>query len=149
MAQAIRVRHQHLLHPRLWAEYLCHPSPLNSYVKALILSVACGPGVERIQLGSMRLWIRSLASLSGLRIWRCRGLCPPPAIRGSQSKLFPSLPASLLLVCLFSAAPAAYGGSQARGLIGAVAASLHQSHSNAGSKPCLQPIPQLTARPDG
>ena len=46
------------------------------------------------------------------------------------------------------ATPAAYGGSQARGLIGAVAASLRQSHSNAGSKPCLQPTPQLTATPD-
>ena len=33
--------------------------------------------------------------------------------------------------------PAAYGGSQARGLIGAVATSLHQSHGNAGSEPCL------------
>ena len=30
-------------------------------------------------------------------------------------------------------APSAYGGSQFRGLIGAVAASLHQSHSNTGS----------------
>ena len=39
------------------------------------------------------------------------------------------------------AAPAAYGGSQARGLIGAVAASLRQSHSNAGSEPHLQPTP--------
>ena len=28
----------------------------------------------------------------------------------------------------------AYGGSQARGRIGAIAAGLHQSHSNAGSK---------------
>ena len=46
------------------------------------------------------------------------------------------------------AAPAAYGGSQARGLIGAVAASLHQSHSNAGSEPCLRPTPLLTATPD-
>ena len=39
--------------------------------------------------------------------------------------------------CLFAfsrATPAAYGGSQARGLIGAVAASLSQSHSNVGSK---------------
>ena len=34
-------------------------------------------------------------------------------------------------------APAAYGGSQARGLIGAVATGLHQSHSNVGSKLCL------------
>ena len=50
--------------------------------------------------------------------------------------------------CLFAiswAAPMAYGGSQARGPIGAVAAGLHQSHRNAGSEPRLQPIPQLTA----
>ena len=46
------------------------------------------------------------------------------------------------------AAPAAYGGSQARGPIGAVATGLRQSHSNAGSEPCLQPTPQLTAMPD-
>ena len=32
----------------------------------------------------------------------------------------------------------AYGGSQARGQIGAVAASLHHSHSNRGSKPRLR-----------
>ena len=46
------------------------------------------------------------------------------------------------------AASVAYGGSQARGLIGAVAAGLHQSHSNTGSEPHLQPTPQLTAMPD-
>ena len=46
------------------------------------------------------------------------------------------------------AAPMAYGGSQARGLIGAVATSLRQSHSNAGSEPRLQPTPQFTATPD-
>ena len=39
----------------------------------------------------------------------------------------------------------AHGGSQARGLIGAVATGLRQSHSNAGSEPRLQPTPQLTA----
>jgi len=37
---------------------------------------------------------------------------------------------------------------QARGRIGAIATGLRQSHSNAGSKPCLQPIPQLMAIPD-
>ena len=46
------------------------------------------------------------------------------------------------------AAPATYGSSQARGLIRAVAAGLHHSHSNAGSEPCLGPIPQLTATLD-
>ena len=35
--------------------------------------------------------------------------------------------------CLFRAEPTAYGGSQARGLIGAVATDLHHSHSNAKS----------------
>ena len=48
----------------------------------------------------------------------------------------------------FRAAPSSYGGSQARDLIGAVSAGLHQSHSNAGSEPRLRPTPQLTATPD-
>ena len=55
------------------------------------------------------------------------------------------------MFCLFSfsrAAPAAYGGSQARGLIRAVATSLHQSHSNARSEPRLQTTPELTATLD-
>ena len=46
------------------------------------------------------------------------------------------------------AAPMAYGGTQGRGLIGAVATALRQSHSNVGYEPCLQPTPQLTAIPD-
>ena len=44
----------------------------------------------------------------------------------------------VVVFCLFfRAALEAYGGSQARGLIGAAPAGLHQSHSNAGSKPHL------------
>ena len=56
----------------------------------------------------------------------------------------------LVLLCVlpFRAEPVAYGGSQARGLIGAVAAGLHHSHSNAGSEPRLRPTPPLTATPD-
>ena len=42
----------------------------------------------------------------------------------------------------------AYGGSQARGVIGAVATGLRHSPSNAGSKPRLRPTPQLTATPE-
>ena len=30
--------------------------------------------MERIQPGTMRLWVQSLALLSGLRIWRCHEL---------------------------------------------------------------------------
>ena len=53
--------------------------------------------------------------------------------------------------CFFAiswAALTAYGGSQDRGQIGAVAAGLGQSHSNAGSELRLQPTPQFTATPD-
>ena len=55
-----------------------------------------------------------------------------------------------LFVCfVFSrAAPMEYGGSRARGLVGAVAAGLCYSHSNAGSEPHLQPTTQLRAMPD-
>ena len=46
----------------------------------------------------------------------------------------------------FRAAPAAYGGSQARGLIGTVAAGL--CHRHARSELRLRSTPQLTARLD-
>ena len=45
----------------------------------------------------------------------------------------------IIIICLFRDAPMAYGGSQARGWIRAVAAGLYDSHSNARSKLCLQP----------
>ena len=48
----------------------------------------------------------------------------------------------------FRAALVAYGGSQARGLVGATASSLHQSHSNARSEPHLRPTPQFMAALD-
>ena len=47
---------------------------------------------------------------------------------------------------LFRTAPAAYGGSQARGRIGAVA--LAYITANTGPEPHLRPTPQLTAMPD-
>ena len=43
--------------------------------------------------------------------------------------------------CLFKTAPATYGGSQARGLIGASSASLHHSHSNIRSELRQRPTP--------
>ena len=54
----------------------------------------------------------------------------------------------LFFFWLFKAAPSAYGGSQARGLVGAVAASLCHSHSKVGSELRLRPTLQLTATPD-
>ena len=65
-----------------------------------------------------------------------------------------TLPRHFLLLLFFfffllcRATVAAYGDSQARGRIGAAAASLRQSHSNSGPEPHLRPTPQLTATPD-
>ena len=53
-----------------------------------------------------------------------------------------------LIFWLFRATPEAYGDSQARGLIGATAAGLQHSHSNARSEPRLQLTPQLMATLD-
>ena len=52
------------------------------------------------------------------------------------------------IFCRFGATPAAHGGSQARGPIGAAAAGLPPGPSNTGSEPHLQPTPQLTAMLD-
>jgi len=54
----------------------------------------------------------------------------------------------LFLSFFFRAVPMAYGGSQARGPVGATAAGLRHSHSNTGSKPRLRPTPQLMAMLD-
>ena len=53
----------------------------------------------------------------------------------------------LLFVAISWAAPAAYGGSQAMGPIGAVTASLHQSHCFVVFELRLRSTPQLTAMP--
>ena len=54
----------------------------------------------------------------------------------------------IYLFIFFRAAPEAYGGSHARGRIGAVAASHSHSHSNTGSELDLRPTTQLTEIPD-
>ena len=53
-----------------------------------------------------------------------------------------------LSFCIFRATTAAYGGSQARGLIGAATLGLRHSHGNAGSEPCMGPTPHFMAMPD-
>ena len=53
-----------------------------------------------------------------------------------------------LFFFFFRATLAAYGGSQARGPIGAIAAGLHHSHSHIRSEPRLPPTLQLMATPD-
>ena len=54
----------------------------------------------------------------------------------------------LFCFLFFRAAPVAYGSSQAKGQIRAVAAGLYQSHSHVGSEPPLQLTPQLMATLD-
>ena len=54
----------------------------------------------------------------------------------------------LFLFLPFRAAPSAYGSSQARGQIGAIAASLHHSCSKARSELHLQSTLQLMAMLD-
>ena len=49
---------------------------------------------------------------------------------------------------IFRASPMTYRGSQARGWIRTIAASLCHSHSNTRSKPHLQPTSQLTTTQD-
>ena len=55
----------------------------------------------------------------------------------------------ILIFVLFRAALVTYGGSQARGQIGATAAGLHYSHSNPGSEPCLRPTPTAHSNTGG
>ena len=66
----------------------------------------------------------------------------------SASALSYSFVCFIILFLLFRATPMAYGGAQAKGHIGAVAAGLHHSHSTNRSKRCLQSIPQLMATLD-
>ena len=54
----------------------------------------------------------------------------------------------IIIILLSRAEPAAYGSSQARDPMGATAAGLCHSHSNAGSELHVRPTPQLTATPD-
>ena len=73
----------------------------------------------------------SLGGLVGI-IVRISYSCFLPLILGPVYSFF-----FFFFLCLFRAAPGAYGDSQARGLIGAAAAGLCHSHSNARSEPCL------------
>ena len=65
--------------------------------------------------------------------------CPPSAYYLYFYILF------YFIFCLFRAAPAACGGSQARGQIGAVAIGLRHSHNNTGLEQSLEFTPQLKA----
>ena len=85
-------------------------------------------------------------------LWLCLCLCPGTSVPISLC-LCGSLPGrrfltSLYSFLLFRAKHVPYECSQARGWLGAVAVTLHHSHSKARSELCLQPTPQLMAMPD-
>ena len=115
---------------------------------------------KQIQLVAMRRRVPSLASISGLGIWRCCELwcgsrtyleshvavtvAVAVVVAGScSSDSTPSLGISMLWEQ--PKTPAAYESYQVRGLIRAVAASLHHISR---SEPRLRPTPQLTAKLD-
>ena len=108
-------------------------------------------------------WLRSLLWLqptSHLQSCLCRTLLPSLHRRCSSpgdsavNLLHENLSAPLnvllfyFFILLFRAASAAYASSQARGRVGAAAASLQHRHSKPGWELLLQPTPQLTAMPD-
>ena len=89
--------------------------------------------------------------LAGVMYWQTPGshsLLETGTGRGRHTKSNITKYYFLFFFLIFRATPAAYGRSQASGWMGAAAAGLHHSHSNARSRLCLRPIPQLTAMPD-
>ena len=72
---------------------------------------------------------------------------PKQASTGNLGELPRGRTDYLSLLFLFRAAPVAYGSSQARGRIRAVASGLCHNHSNARSKPHLWTALQLAAMP--
>ena len=129
---------------------ICHCTRLLQYYWPYSLSCAFHSHDSRV---TGVLYLLSFSHIS---------LIPPYTSPLANTCSF-SVPVSLLLfyICsfvllfmyvfiylLFRAAPSACGGSQAKGLIEAIAASLCQGHSNVGSEPCLWPTPQLTATLD-
>ena len=91
-------------------------------------------------LAMPQLWLRSQLQLES-DPWPRNSMCHGVAKKNQRrvgSDFF-------VLFCLFTAAPAAYGSSQARGQIGAAAAGLRHSHSNTRSELHLQRTPQLMA----
>ena len=145
------------------------PSPGDAWAEESYLLLAPshlpeGSCIQRLLLGLQRL------NPAGLSLGHLQGATPASqlpeglaetSVAAALQHNFSLCPFSFVFFCfvlflflLFRATPAAYGDSQARGQIGAVAAGLCHSHSimpqpcNARSEPCLWPTPQFTATPD-
>ena len=84
--------------------------------------------------------------------WKVKSTLPliavTPFLPGFFCSPLPLKKLTLFFFGLFRATLAAYGSSQSRGQIGAVAVGLCHSHSNPRSEQCLQTIQQLTTTHD-
>ena len=129
------------------------------FILEIFVKITCGavPTVAqgyRLCLGGAGTQVRSLAQwvkdLALLQLWlRREHVFGENVTEGILELKFPCFYFGSLFLFLFfaffRAALSADGSSQARGQIRTVAVGLCHSHSNARSKPCLQPTPQLTA----
>ena len=98
-------------------------------------------------------WVAALRDQ--IELEQCAILSPTPMIKNRarqhdiDDRATQGTKQEILFFFVFSRATlVAYGGSLARGIIGAVAAGLRQSHCNAESELRLRPEPQLMATPD-
>ena len=111
------------------------PCQGSQFLHSMDKAIACETWKHFISIDFVRSAKYAPLSFQGFRIFYGK----------SSSPVFLLVMRFVYLFGVFRAAPVAYEGSQARGLIRAVAAGLRQSHSNAISEPCLWPTPQLTA----
>ena len=118
-------QHMALLGQGSDASHSC--DPCHSRVKAGSLTHCAGPGIELASQGS-------------------RDTTNPVVPQGELLFVQP-LYFIFLSFCHFLGHSLGIWRFPGQGQIGAVAASLHQSHSNARSEPSPQPTPQLTATP--
>ena len=130
-----------------------HGSPVSPRLSACPSASSRGRGHGPTDLWALGLCSRLWLWLSGLQPASVRGpgvlffvAVGPPSVgaetswsicKGHDSALIFFFFFCLLSFFFLRAAPEAYGRSQARGLIRAVAAGLHHSHSHSASEPYL------------
>ena len=121
-----------------------HPASLGSQSKPWILTKS---KKERKKEGKERKRGREEGKKGEKEKERQRMEGGSQQFNGSENRYLFIYLFKFIFSCLFRTVPMAYGGSQARGPIGAVAAGLRHSHSHARSEPRLQPTPQLVTTP--
>ena len=92
--------------------------------------------------GSQRIYQEVLPNILETNIFKCYTNSPRPRKSANCPQII-SLSFFVFQSFEGRTALSAYGGSQARGLIGAVAAGLRQSHSHSESELHLRTTPQL------